>query len=272
MYHNYYNYNKQQLLSNPRIPIIVMRDNPTVFQALADEMINAVLQNNAVGKQTVFICPVGPVGHYPYFVSRVNKESISLKNVWIINMDEYLNDDMQWIDKENNLSFRGIMDRKVYNNIRSELLMPAEQRVFPDPNHPELILQIINELGGVDICFGGIGITGHVAFNEPEPDMSMSDFLNLGTRVLEISKETRAVNSISDLNGNLEDMPKYCITIGMKEIFAAKKIRLCCFRDWHRAVVRRAAHGETTSEFPVTLLRQHNDINLRITDFVADIC
>ena len=48
----------------------------------------------------MFICPVGPVGQYPIFVRLVNRERISLKNCWFINMDEYLNDDGSYIDIE----------------------------------------------------------------------------------------------------------------------------------------------------------------------------
>ena len=85
---------------------------------------------------------------------------------------------------------------------------------------------MIKKLGGVDICFGGIGINGHVAFNEASDTMTPDEVLAQHTRVLEISKETRAVNSIGDLNGALDDMPHYCITIGINEIAHARKIRL----------------------------------------------
>ena len=56
-----------------------------------------------------------------------------------------------------------------------------------------------------------------------------------------------------------EDMPPYCVTIGFRQIFAARKVRLGVFRDWHRAVVRRAAYGEVTPAFPATLLQRHPD-------------
>ncbi len=271
MYHNYYGFNTQQLLDSPRLPVIVMKDKPTVFKAIADEMADTILQNNFAGKRTVFICPVGPIGQYPFFVQRVNTENISLKNVWFINMDEYLTDAKRWIDMADVLSFRGFMYRTVYDRIRSELVMDEEQRIFPDPDNPQRISGLIDELGGVDICFGGIGINGHVAFNEADPALSAEEFLELGTRVLKISGETRTANAIGDLHGNIEDMPNYCITVGMKEIFSAKKIRLACFRDWHRSVVRRAAYGEESAQFPVSLLRNHPDITLRITEFVADL-
>ena len=38
--------------------------------------------------------------------------------------------------------------------------MPEEQRIFPDPHDPGHIGRVIDELGGVDIAFGGIGING----------------------------------------------------------------------------------------------------------------
>lgn len=269
--HAYYSYNKEELLNSPKIPLIVMDDKPTVFKSMAEEMVEEIKRKNALGETTVFICPVGPIGQYPFFVDMVNEQNIDLKNVWFINMDEYLTDDKQWVEKDNPLSFRGFMDRTVYTKIKPELVMPEEQRVFPDPNNLTHIQEVIEKLGGVDICFGGIGINGHVAFNEADGSMSNEAFLDQHTRVLEISKETRAINSVGDLNGALEDMPYYCITIGINEIFHARKIRLGCFRDWHRSVVRRAAHGEKTSDFPVSLLQGHPDINLKFTEFVANL-
>ncbi|MFR4350389.1 MAG: glucosamine-6-phosphate isomerase [Roseburia sp.] len=271
MQHDYYYYTKEELLKSPKIPLIVMEDNKAVFQVMAQEMVEEIKRKNALGENTVFICPVGPVGQYPYFVDAVNTQNISLKNVWFINMDEYLTDDKKWIPKEHRLSFRGFMDRTVYTKIKPELVMPTEQRIFPDPENPTYIQEAIERLGGVDICFGGIGINGHVAFNEAQDDLSPEEFLALHTRVLAIAEETRAVNSIGDLNGALDDMPHYCVTVGISEIFHARKIRLGCFRDWHRSVVRHAAYGERTAHFPVSLLQAHADINIRLTEFVANL-
>ena len=64
--------------------------------------------------------------------------------------------------------------------------MPEEQRVFPDPNDLGRIPALIEQLGGVDIAFGGIGITGHLAFNEPQPELTPEQFAQLPTRVLDI--------------------------------------------------------------------------------------
>lgn len=256
---NYYNVSAKELGENSKIPLLKFGDSGEVFYEIAIEMITEIKQNNAKGKKTVFICPVGPVGQYPIFVRLVNKEKISLKSCWFINMDEYLNDDESWISTESPLSFRGFMDREVYSQIDNDLLMPQQQRIFPDPQNIHDIPELIEKLGGVDITFGGIGINGHLAFNEPQEDLSIEEFSKLKTRILEISRETRTINSVGDRNGAIDAMPKKCITIGMFEILSSKKIRLGVFRDWHRAVVRQAAYDEISSHFPVTLCQNHKD-------------
>ena len=212
---DYYHISAQELGKGAKLPILKLGDSGEVFYEMAAEMCAAIRANNAAGKPTVFICPVGPVGQYPIFVRLVNREQLSLRNCWFINMDEYLTDDGQWIAEENPLSFRGFMAREVYGKIAPELLMPEEQRVFPDPNDLGRIPALIEELGGVDIAFGGIGITGHLAFNEPQPELTAEQFAQLPTRVLDIHPETRATNCVGDLGGALEDMPKKCVTIGM---------------------------------------------------------
>lgn len=271
MRHDYYYYKKEEFLKHPKIPIAVFPDNDTVFRAIAEEMAQEIKRKNALGEKTVFICPVGPVGQYPYFVDMINSELISLKDVWFLNMDEYLTDEKEWIKTDSPLSFRGFMERAVYTKIRPELVMPKEQRIFPDPHDPGHMGEVIERLGGVDICFGGVGINGHLAFNEADDSLNVSEFQNLRTRVLEISPETRTANAIGDLNGALDDMPRYCVTIGMYEIYHARKVRLGCFRDWHRSAVRHAAHGEVSAHFPVTLMQEHPDALIRVTELVAKL-
>lgn len=266
---DYYHIPASKLGHDAKIQLMCLGDSGEVFYELAREMVDTIREHNVRGEKTVFICPVGPVGHYPIFVRLVNAEHLSLKNCWFINMDEYLTDTDEWIDEANSLSFRGFMNRNVYNKINPELIMPAKQRIFPDPHNPEYISAIIEELDGVDVAFGGIGITGHLAFNEPEPTMSLEKFSQLGTRVLDIRPETRATNCIGDLGGALEDMPRRCITVGMREILGARKVRLGVFRDWHRAVVRRAAYGEVTPNFPATLLQNHPDACIYVTKLAA---
>jgi glucosamine-6-phosphate deaminase len=266
---DYYRIPKEELGAGAKIPLAIMGSAAEVFAAAAADMADTIESRNVEGLDSVFIVPVGPTGHYPLFVDRVNERRISLKKVWFFNMDEYLADERSWIDIGQPLSFRGFMRKCVYDRIDPELVMPEPQRVFPDPRHPELIGELLADLGGADACYGGIGINGHVAFNEPE-DVPSGAFAERPTRVLRILPETRAVNSIGDLGGAMGAMPEWCVTIGMREILAARRIRLYCFRDWHRAVVRRAAFGDKTARFPVTILQDHPDARITMPDSVAE--
>ena len=259
---DYYHISAQELGQGAKLPILKLGDSGEVFYEMALEMVSAIRANNAAGKHTVFICPVGPVGQYPIFVRLVNREKLSLRNCWFINMDEYLTDDGQWIDQNDPLSFRGFMARNVYGKIDPELLMPEEQRVFPDPSDLGRIPALIEELGGVDIAFGGIGINGHLAFNEAQPELTPEQFAALGTRVLTLTPETKTANAIGDRGGAIAAMPNKAVTIGIRQILSARKVRLGVFRDWHRGVVRQAAYGEVSAAFPVTLLQNHPDARI----------
>ncbi|HIT69077.1 MAG TPA: glucosamine-6-phosphate isomerase [Candidatus Aphodomonas merdavium] len=258
----YFHLTAEELGAGAKIPLLKLGDSGEVFYELALEMLCEIERNNAASRRTVFICPVGPVGQYPIFVRLVNERRVSLRNCWFLNMDEYLTDAGEWIDAGHKLSFRGFMQKNVYDRIAPELVMPENQRVFPDPHAPQRMASLIAELGGVDIAFGGIGINGHLAFNEPQDELTPEAFAALPTRVLTISRETRTANAIGDLNGAIDAMPRLAVTIGMAEILGAKKIRLGVFRDWHRAVVRQAAYGEVSAHFPATLCQRHPDAKI----------
>ncbi len=266
----YYHIPAERLGENSRIPLKIIEETEEVFRSMAAMMTDCIKANNKMGRMTVMICPVGPVGQYPYFVEQVNRERIDLSGAWFFNMDEYLDDEGEYIDSKSPLSFRGFMEREVYGRIDPGLVMPKAQRVFPDPKEPWKTDQLLEELGGADIAFGGIGITGHLAFNEPE-DMTAAEFSALPTRVQSIAPETRAVNAAGELGGALESMPVRCVTIGMRQILGAKKLRLGVFRDWHRAVVRRAAYGDKTAAFPVTLVQEHPDALILVNGNAAKL-
>ena len=97
--HAYYQIPAEDLGKNAKIPLSVLGESGEVFYELALEMTEEIKRNNAQGKNTVMICPVGPVGQYPIFTRLVNEQQISLKNCWFINMDEYLTDEDEYIDE-----------------------------------------------------------------------------------------------------------------------------------------------------------------------------
>ena len=260
-----------ELGKGTKVKVTIKSDMASIAQTVADDMLAEILRAKNEGRNATFIIPVGPVDQFPIFAQMLNEKKISIRDVCLINMDEYLTDDDQWVPAEHPLSFRGYMDRLFYDLLEPSLAPKPENRVFPDPKNCCAIQKLIESHGGVDVCFGGIGINGHMAFNEPpEPGEKISDkeFAKLPTRVLTLTRETRTINSVT-VGGEIAIVPKRAVTIGMTEILAAKKLHFYCNRPWQSAVVRRVLHGPITANCPASFIRNHPDASLAIADYVA---
>ena len=236
-----------------------------MYWKVAIEVLEIIGENNRKGEPTLMVIPYGPLGPYSRLVFLINKYRVSLKNCTFMNMDEYLTDDLAYIDQNDPLSFRGGMNRIFYSQIDEELNVLPENRYFPDPNHPEVLTELIEHFGKLDMAWGGVGINGHFAFNEPpEPGESCTneEFLARKTRALAISRETKTINCYMNCGGDLEGIPHYCVTVGMQEIYRAKKIRMCMPRDWNAGALRKVLHGPIDCHVPCSLFRNHPDAKL----------
>ncbi|MBR3943118.1 MAG: glucosamine-6-phosphate isomerase, partial [Clostridia bacterium] len=212
-----------------------------VYFDMALVMLDEIMKNNALGKKTVMIVPVGPTQQYPILAKLVNQLKVSLKDVWFFNMDEYLVSPTETVSYDDPVSFHYRMNKEFYELVDSELVMPENQRFFPEPGREAEFDKRIEELGGVDLCLGGLGINGHIAFNEPpEPteNITADAYAKLGTRVLPISRETRTINAYGYQRGDLRGMPEWCITVGMKQILASKRIYIALNRPWQHGIVK----------------------------------
>ena len=120
----------------------------------------------------------------------------------------------------------------------------------------------------MDICFGGIGLNGHLAFNEPAA-VGVDEFAARPARVLTIAPESRAHMAVN-LACALDLIPRRAVTVGMTEILAARRLSLYANRPWQCGVVRQALHGPLTPLCPASYLQRHPDARLTIADFVAE--
>ena len=253
------------------VKVRVLGDMASVGQDLAEVLKAEIVAANRQGRGATLIVPVGPVEQYPLLAQMLNGARISCRNAVFIGMDEYLTDDDAWLPESHVLSFRAYLNRKFYDLLDPALAPPPEYRVFPDPRDLEAVPRLIAARGGVDLCCGGIGITGHIAFNEPpEPGepMSLEAFAALPTRILTLTRETRTINSVT-VGGEIAVIPRRAVTVGMKEILGARRLRLYCNRTWQSAVVRRVLHGPITPACPASLMRRHPDAMLTVADYVA---
>ena len=255
--------------SNIRVETAGSRDD--VAWHFAWTMARTIRKHNAEGRRTVFILPVGPTGQFSRLAAICNAEGISCRDLVVINMDEYCLADGSPVPPDHPYSFRGFMEREFYPLLDEDKGVRAEHRHIPDPAAPEETGRLIEEFGGVDVCFGGIGMNGHVAFNEPpEPGSDVTDeqFRALPTRLLDVSRETRVVNSIY-CGGDLEGVPPKCVTVGMKEILASRRLHFYLDWPWQQAPVRRTLHGPVTRHFPASFLQTHRDCTITMADYVA---
>lgn len=253
------------------VKVRVLGDMASIARDVAEAMKAEILGAQRAGRAATLIIPVGPVDQFPILAQMINTERIDCRDVALINMDEYLTDDDEFVPVEHPLSFRGYMERAFYQFIDPTLAPRQENRVFPNPNDCGAIQRLIERRGGADACFGGIGINGHIAFNEPPAPgetMSIEQFTALPTRVLSLARETRTINSVT-VGGGIEVVPQRCVTVGMKEILGARRLRFYCNRPWQSAVVRRVLHGPITPSCPASLLRLHPDAMITVTDYVA---
>ncbi len=264
---------RERLGAGSRIRVRVVGDAAAVAQDMAGCMAGLLRDHNARGDRTRWIVPVGPVDQFPILAEICNREQISLRNAVIFNMDEYCDDSGRLISPDHPLSFVGYMNRKFYDLLDSMLCPTPEHRIFPDPNDLGTIQRGIDAVGGIDDCFGGIGINGHIAFNEPpEPDETVTaeEFSRLPTRVLKLARETRTINSVTT-GGDIWSVPPKAVTIGMREILASREIRIYCNRPWQSGVVRRIVHGPVTAAVPASLLQLHSNVTFTLADYVAEL-
>ncbi|MBQ7109273.1 MAG: glucosamine-6-phosphate isomerase [Clostridia bacterium] len=260
---------KEDLGKGSNIILNVCETEVDMYWKVAIEVLETIEENNKKNEPTLMVVPYGPLGPYSRIVYLVNKYGVSLKNCTFINMDEYVTDDGKYIDKDHPLSFRGGMDRIFYSRIKDELNVLPENRYFPDPDDLGKPMELIEKFGKLDMVFGGVGINGHYAFNEPPEEgenVTNEEFLNRATRILEVSRETRTINCFMNCGGDVNSIPKKCITVGMKEMFMANKVRMCMPRDWNAGALRKILHGDVTAKVPCSLFQNHKDAMVYATE------
>ncbi|OGV47670.1 MAG: hypothetical protein A2017_21925 [Lentisphaerae bacterium GWF2_44_16] len=218
------------------------------------------------------ICPVGPLD-YRYFAAEVKKRKLNCRNLRTINMDEYLDENEKLVPFSHPLSFRRFMEETFFSHLDKNARPSDENIIFPDPDAPEKVTKLIDSIGGADICWAGFGITGHVAFNDP-PQMTgeaedLESFRNCKTRKVTICPMATAQMAMGGTNGNLDILPTRAVTVGMYEMLKSKKFHLTFMRNWHAGLWRKAMFGPVASSFPGSLLQEHSDLSITLTELAA---
>jgi len=246
----------------------VFDDLDALHHALAQEIAGEIARNNQADRPTRLILPVGPAGQYPLLAHMIGSRRISLENCHLFFMDEYCQDGRA-LPQDHPLSFKGIAHRELLDKLDPYLAPPAEQVIFPDQSNISELAARIEDLGGIDTCYGGVGIHGHLAFNEP-----VAGVAEMGPRLVQLNQYTVTINAIrAEVGGNLVGFPRQAFTLGMRQILGARRIVLACRNgtsyDWANTVLRLALFGEPGDDYPVTHIRDRDYVILTDVDTLA---
>lgn len=258
------------------VGVKIVENAAVLYKEMARSIADVIIKNNKENKNTKIILPVGPTPQYAILADIINSEKINLQKLWIFFMDEYLDWESRWVPQSHPMSFRGYMNNNLFSIIDKSLGLSKEQIIFPNPANLDYNDNKIEELGGIDVCYGGLGYHGHIAFNEPYDTyfrrMTIEQFLNSKTRITDLNADTFVINSLCGIGGNCYDLPPKAVTLGMKPIMESKRIEIYCDGgdlNWQLASLRLALMHPPTLDRPGTLLQLHPNPKENVL-FVAD--
>lgn len=189
-----------------------------------------------------------PIQMYRELVRMHQQEKLDWSRVTTFNLDEYVG-----ITPENTSSFRHWMQYHLFEHIN---ILPQNTHIL-DGLSQNIKLTCENYertlAGKIDLQILGVGMNGHVAFNEP------GSCPKSRTRKVLLSKTTRSVNQSDFHNSNI---PTHALTMGIGTIKEAKRLRILAFGKHKAAIIARAMQHDPTSEIPITLLWTHPNVEI----------
>lgn len=262
---------KEELLAHDGIQFTLVEDKEALDRRIAREIADLIQTNNEAGEETSLVLPVGPLD-YEYLANVCNRERIRLDDVTVYLMDEYIDEDDAFIDEDHPLSFHAFVRESLVGNLAGDLGFTMDDVVFPDPREPEAVTREIEAIDGCDACYGGFGITGHFAFNDPPrpgEEMTAEEMADTRARKLTIMRESTTQMAMGGTLGVWDIIPDRAVTLGMYEMLMSEKIHLTFMRDWHAGTLRRALLGPVTAECPGSLIQEHPDFEVTLTEIAA---
>lgn len=236
----------------------------------ARDVVDLLRARQAQGRMTVIVLPVGPLDYRP-LAELCNREGVSCESLVILSMDEYCDANGKPISPDHPLSFREFYRQSLLERLDRDKQLPPDQLILPDPQNLDRVQQVIEQYGGIDTVYGGMGINGHFAFNTPEPETDLETFRNRGVHLMELGPVDATQMVLTGTGGNWEILPPMAVTLGMKELLSARRIHLTFMRSWHAGVLRRALFGPVTAAFPGSLVQTHPNVEATISAVAAQL-
>lgn len=192
-----------------------------------------------------------PVGFYETLVKRYELGNFSFAQATTFNLDEYVG-----IDPLHPTSYASYMNEHLFAHID----LPGSQHHLPNGLPKNLLDECeryelaIASSGGIDLQLLGIGVNGHIGFNEPGTSFHSR------THVVDLAEETREENA--KYFPSKGEVPKKAITMGIKTILQAKRIVLLAFGEHKTEAIERLKNEGISEDFPASILKEHPHVTV----------
>ena len=250
---------------NPSFEIRVIEEPAELYLQFALDLVSRLQETRAAGRRLIAILPVGPLAQYEIAARMINAFRISCAHLYVFLMDEYADQDGNTAPVSWEGSFQSVFMRLFLSRIDDGLRPPVGQIYCPSTENLSAYGRMIEDLGGADICYGGVGWCGHFAFWEAHLGCEFGEdvraFGKAGPRLVELHPMTIMQNALQRCGGDWSWIPPKAATIGPAQVLAARvrKFWLDGYIgggvSWQRFIARLAAHGPVTPFVPASILQ-----------------
>ena len=192
-----------------------------------------------------------PVGTYKRLIEDNKNGKIDFSAVTSVNLDEYVG-----LDESNDQSYRYFMNDKLFNHInidKANTFVPSG-KANDLKAEGEAYDNMIKSLGGIDLQLLGIGLDGHIGFNEPDAHFTSATH--------EVTLDESTIKANARFFANEDEVPKTAITMGMMSIMQAKKILLIANGANKKEILEKALFGPIDPQVPASILQLHPDVTV----------
>ncbi|MEI7497857.1 MAG: 6-phosphogluconolactonase [Candidatus Falkowbacteria bacterium] len=125
-----------------------------------------------------------------------------------------------------------------------------------DPQDPakevERVTKALEKEGDIDVCILGMGVNGHLGFNEP------TDSLKLKPHIAELTDTTKKHTMAQEAEHEI----KYGLTLGMGEIMRSKKVILLVNGAHKVEPFKIFLSQKISAQFPASILWLHPNVTV----------
>ncbi|AUI66922.1 MULTISPECIES: glucosamine-6-phosphate deaminase [Glaesserella] len=200
-------------------------------------------------KPFVLGLPTGgtPLQTYKELIKLYQAGEVSFKNVVTFNMDEYVG-----LPPEHKESYHYFMFHNFFNHID----IPVENvnilngMVDDVDAECERYEAKIRSYGKIHLFIGGVGVDGHIAFNEPASSLSSR------TRIKTLTEDTLIANS-RFFDNDVNKVPKFALTVGVGTLMDAEEV-LVLVTGYNKALALQACvEGPVNHLWTISALQLH---------------